>query len=73
MLVRTGKNDGISLLVAATEHLIDRGQECPATLISTHFHEIYERAILPVTPMVRFFTHVAANSKTFNFPMNPSL
>jgi DNA mismatch repair protein MSH5 len=38
----TSSTDGVSLLGATIRHLLARGQECPRTLLATHFFEMFE-------------------------------
>jgi DNA mismatch repair protein MSH5 len=38
----TSSTDGVSLLGATIRHLLARGQQCPRTLLATHFFEMFE-------------------------------
>lgn len=38
--------DGIALLASVLQELLDRGADCPRTLVSTHFHELHEQQLL---------------------------
>eukprot|EP01052_Picozoa_sp_SAG31_P020613 SAG31_NODE_1558_length_7885_cov_2.567300_9_plen_136_part_00 len=46
----TAPTDGVALLTAVINELLQRGQECPKTLITTHFMEALN--VLPSNPQV---------------------
>jgi DNA mismatch repair protein MSH5 len=50
----TNAMDGAGLLSAVLEHFLDLGEDAPRVLAATHFHEIFENKILPVTPKLSF-------------------
>jgi DNA mismatch repair protein MSH5 len=42
----TQPEDGAGLLCGALEHLLNRGEQCPKVIASTHFNEIFENGFL---------------------------
>ncbi len=50
----TVSHDGLALLAASLEHLIDRGPNCPVALFATHFHELAKLPTIATAKMVSF-------------------
>ncbi|KAJ8986006.1 hypothetical protein NQ317_013890 [Molorchus minor] len=48
----TMEKDGITLLIGALKHFINKVEGCPHLLVSTHFQQIVSH--LPVTPLVEY-------------------
>lgn len=46
----TTEIDGLSLLAASLLHFIERKENCPFVIVSTHFHNL--PSLLPETPLV---------------------
>jgi DNA mismatch repair protein MSH5 len=58
----TSTTDGVSLLGATIRHLLARGQECPRTLLATHFFEMFE--------ITNFLPQSDENLKCFNLSLH---
>ena len=50
----TATLDGIALLVAMLQEFLDRGADCPTLLVSTHFHAIAKRSLVPKTDIMAY-------------------
>lgn len=58
----TSSTDGVSLLGATIRHLLARGQECPRTMLATHFFEMFE--------IPNFLPRSDENLKCFNLSLH---
>lgn len=58
----TSSTDGVSLLGATIRHLLARGQECPRTMLATHFFEMFE--------IPNFLPQSDENLKCFNLSLH---
>jgi DNA mismatch repair protein MSH5 len=58
----TSSTDGVALLGATIRHLLARGQECPRTLLATHFFEMFE--------IPNFLPETDENLKCFNLSLH---
>ncbi|XP_065905616.1 mutS protein homolog 5-like [Dysidea avara] len=50
----TATVDGLSLLVASLRHWVSKGTQCPAVLVSTHFHSVTQQKLLPTTSLLQY-------------------
>ena len=50
----TAEADGIAILCAVCEEFMHRGSDSPTLLVSTHFHEITRRRLLPQNPYTEY-------------------
>ncbi|KAJ3194069.1 MutS protein msh5 [Irineochytrium annulatum] len=48
--------DGVGLFCAVLESLTERGDECPKTIATTHFHELFSFNLLEPSPYIGCFT-----------------
>ncbi|XP_025111606.1 LOW QUALITY PROTEIN: mutS protein homolog 5-like [Pomacea canaliculata] len=48
--------DGLSLLCASLRHWLKKGDKCPHTFVSTHFHIMAQQPFLPLSPELEFLT-----------------
>lgn len=46
--------DGIAILCAVCEEFMHREAACPTLLVSTHFHDISRRKLLPCNPFTEY-------------------
>lgn len=44
--------DGAGLFTGVLKHFISRGDNCPKVLSATHFHDLFEENLLPVSPAI---------------------
>ncbi|XP_059144128.1 mutS protein homolog 5-like [Physella acuta] len=52
----TESTDGLSLLTAILKFWIAKGTTCPFVLVSTHFHSIIHKKLLPSTAQLQYLT-----------------
>ncbi|CAH7685094.1 DNA mismatch repair protein MutS [Phakopsora pachyrhizi] len=50
----TDSSDGQALFCSLINHLVERGSECPITILTTHFHEVFTRGYLPADLPIDF-------------------
>jgi DNA mismatch repair protein MSH5 len=57
-LTRTPSSDGAGLFCGVLRHLLNRGSACPKVLIATHFHNVFNEALLDPTNIPVSFRHM---------------
>ncbi|XP_052239261.1 mutS protein homolog 5-like isoform X3 [Dreissena polymorpha] len=48
--------DGLAILCASIKHWVGQGTSCPHVLVSTHFHTMIQRHLLPRSPLIKYLT-----------------
>ena len=46
--------DGISLFCACLKFWLAKGEACPHTFVSTHFHSVVQQQLLPASPQLKY-------------------
>ena len=50
----TQSNNGTALLCSVIEYWLKKNEECPHTFVSTHFHTIVQKNLLPQSDQLTF-------------------
>ncbi|CAO1628487.1 unnamed protein product [Parajaminaea phylloscopi] len=79
----TTAEDGASLFAATIQHLLALGPQCPRTIATTHFHEVFDARLLPegddrlqayhMEATVGPVENSQSDSRAVNIPELPSL